>query len=593
MDVFSIFTLCGGLAFFLYGMIVMSAGLEKIAGGRMEKLLEKMTSNPIKSFALGAGITIAIQSSSAVTVMLVGFVNSGIMKLSQSIGIIMGSNVGTTITSWILSLSGIQSSNFFLRLLKPESFCPLLALLGVIMIMTSKNNLSKRKNIGTFLVGFAVLMFGMGLMSSAMAPLADSPEFSKVLTLFTNPLFGLFIGMIVTAIIQSSAASVGMLQALSMTGSISYAIAVPIIIGQNIGTCITAVLSSIGVNTNARRVAVVHVVFNVIGAAIFLPIYYFGHYFINYPYNEATNPFGIAVAHSIFNVATTMFLFPFAKQLEKIALFVVKDKDDEKEVILDERLLLTPSIAIAQCYKTTGTMAKITRDTLVMSVRMLKQYNPKVAEIINKNEILIDKYQDTLESFLQKLSGKELSDEDSNKISQLILSISDFEKIADHAIHILNIANKMHRKDWVLSPETVGELKCVVNAVKEVFDMTVKSFVEHDLELAYHVEPLEQVVDDISYVAKKNHIKRVKKEKSHIKRGFVYAEILNDLERISDHCSNIAANSIQSMNSSIPKHLLKSKLKEDYGYEFAGEIAEFKAHYSVEPVEFAKASREV
>lgn len=279
-----------------------------------------------------------------------------------------------------------------------------------------------------FLVGFAVLMFGMGLMSSSMAPLADSPEFGKVLTLFTNPIFGLLVGMIVTAIIQSSAASVGMLQALSMTGSVSYAIAVPIIIGQNIGTCITAVLSSIGVNTNAKRVSVVHVVFNVLGAVIFLPLYYFGHYFISYPFAEAANPFGIAVAHSIFNIATTMLLFPFAKQLEKIALIVVKDKEDEKDVILDQRLLNTPSIAINQCYKTTGTMAKITRDTLVMSVRMLKQYNPKVAEIITKNEILIDKYQDTLESFLQKLSGKELSEEDSNKISQLILSISDFEK---------------------------------------------------------------------------------------------------------------------------------------------------------------------
>ena len=584
MDIFSIFTLCGGLAFFLYGMIVMSAGLEKIAGGKMEKLLEKMTSNPIKSFALGAGITIAVQSSSAVTVMLVGFVNSGIMKLSQAIGIIMGSNVGTTITSWILSLSGIQSTNFFLRLLKPESFCPLLALLGVILIMTSKNNLSRRKSVGTFLVGFAVLMFGMELMSHSMAPLADDPKFSHVLTLFKNPILGLMVGMIVTAIIQSSAASVGMLQALSMTGGISYAVAVPIIIGQNIGTCITAVLSSIGVHTNAKRVAVVHVMFNVIGALIFLPIYEVGHYFVHYPFSEATNPFGIAVCHSIFNIATTIVLFPFAKQLENLALLIIKDKKDEKEVILDERLLLTPSIAISQCYKTTGTMAKVTRDTLVMSVRMLKQYNPKVAEIINKNEVLIDKYQDTLESFLQKLSGKELSDEDSNKISQLILSISDFEKIADHAIHILNLANKMHRKDWVLSSDTVSELKRVVNAVKEVFDVTVKSFVEHDIELAYHVEPLEQVVDDIAYVAKKNHIRRVKKEKSHIKRGFVYAEILNDLERISDHCSNIAANSIQSINSSIPKHLLKNRLKEVDGDEFNKEIAEFKSQYAVEPI---------
>lgn len=584
MDIFSIFTLCGGLAFFLYGMIVMSAGLEKIAGGKMEKLLEKMTSNPIKSFALGAGITIAVQSSSAVTVMLVGFVNSGIMRLSQAIGIIMGSNVGTTITSWILSLSGIQSTNFFLRLLKPESFCPLLALLGVIFIMTSKNNLSRRKSVGTFLVGFAVLMFGMELMSNSMAPLADDPKFSHVLTLFKNPILGLMVGMIVTAIIQSSAASVGMLQALSMTGGISYAVAVPIIIGQNIGTCITAVLSSIGVTTNAKRVAIVHVAFNVLGALIFLPIYEVGHYFINYPFNEATNPFGIAVCHSIFNIATTIVLFPFAKQLESLALFVIKDKKDEKGVILDERLLLTPSIAIAQCYKTTGTMAKITRETLVMSVRMLKQYNPRVAEVINKNEILIDKYQDTLESFLQKLSGKELSDEDSNKISQLILSISDFEKIADHAIHILNLATKMHRKEWKLSPETVEELKHVVNAVKEVFDVTVNAFVYHNITTAYHVEPLEQVVDDISYVAKKNHIKRVKKEKSHIKRGFVYAEILNDLERISDHCSNIATNIIQSVNASIPKHVLKNKLKESNSDDFSHTVEEFKSHYAVEPI---------
>ena len=584
MDIFSIFTLCGGLAFFLYGMIVMSAGLEKIAGGKMERLLEKITSNPIKALMLGMGITMAVQSSSAVTVMLVGFVNSGIMKLSQAIGVIMGSNIGTTVISWILSLSGIQSSSFFLKFLKPESFTPILALIGVIMIMTSKNNMSRRKNAGTFLLGFSVLMFGMGLMSSSMSPLADDPDFAHILTMFSNPLFGLVVGLIVTAIIQSSAASVGMLQALSMTGSVTFAMAVPIIIGQNIGTCITAVLSSIGVNTNAKRVAVVHVAFNVLGALIFLTIYELGHYLINYPFNEAVNPFGIAVVHSIFNIFTTLILFPFAKLLEKIAFLVVRDNKDEAEVIIDERLLLTPSFAINRCYKVTATMAKVTRETLIMSVRMLKQYNPKVAEVINKNEILIDKYQDTLESFLQKLSGRELSDEDSNKISQLILSISDFEKIADHAIHILNIANKMHRKEWKLSPETIEELKHVVNAVKDVFDLTVNAFAAHNLELAYHVEPLEQVVDDIAYIAKKNHIKRVKKDRSHIKRGFVYAEILNDLERISDHCSNIATNIIQSIHSSIPKHILKNRLKDVDNTEFKVQVEEFRLRYGVEPI---------
>lgn len=583
MDIFSIFTLCGGLAFFLYGMIVMSGGLEKISGGKLEKLLAQLTSNPLKGFLLGVGMTIAVQSSSAVSVMLVGFVNSGIMNLSQTIAITLGSNIGTTATSWILSLSGIQSTSFFLRLLKPESFSPILALIGVILLMTTKNNYSRRKPVGSFLIGFAVLMFGMGLMSASMAPLAHDPNFANILVLFHNPILGLVVGLIVTAVIQSSAASVGMLQALSMTGSISYAVAAPIIAGQNIGTCVTALLSSIGVNTNAKKVAAMHIVFNITGAIAFLLLYEVFIHFVN-RLDMMSNPFGIAIVHTIYNVVTVIVCFPLSRILQKFVDKVIKEKDEDKEVILDERLLLTPSIAVAQCYKTTGTMAKITRETLVLSVRMLKQYNPKVAEVINKNEVLIDKYQDTLESFIQKLSSRELSDEDSNKISQLILSISDFEKIADHAIHILNIANKIHRKEWTLFPETIEELKHVVNAVKEVFDVTVNAFVGHDLEMAYHVEPLEQVVDDIAYFAKKNHVKRVKKDKSHIKRGFVYAEILNDLERISDHCSNIATNIIQSIHSSIPKHILKNKLKEAKNEDFVDMVEEFRNKYAVEPI---------
>ena len=583
MDIFSIFTLCGGLAFFLYGMIVMSAGLEKISGGKLEKLLAQLTSNPFKGFLLGVGMTIAVQSSSAVSVMLVGFVNSGIMKLAQTIAITLGSNIGTTATSWILSLSGIQSTNFFLRLLKPESFSPILALIGVILLMTTKNNYSRRKPIGSFLIGFAVLMFGMGLMSSSMAPLAHDPNFANILTLFKNPFLGLMVGLIVTAVIQSSAASVGMLQALSMTGSIPYCVAAPIIAGQNIGTCITAMLSSIGVNTNAKKVAAMHIIFNITGAIAFIMLYEICIHFIN-RLEMMSNPFGIAIVHTIYNVVTVIVCFPLSRLLLKLVDKVIKDKNEEKEVILDERLLLTPSIAVAQSYKATATMAKITRETLVLSFRMLKQYNPKVAEVINKNEVLIDKYQDTLESFIQKLSARELSDEDSNKISQLILSISDFEKIADHAIHVLNIATKMHRKEWELSPETIEELKHVVNAVKEVFDVTVYAFIEHDLDSAYHVEPLEQVVDDIAYFAKKNHIKRVKKDKSHIKRGFVYAEILNDLERISDHCSNIATNIIQSMYSFIPKHILKNQLKEAGTGDFQAKVDEFRQKYAVEPI---------
>lgn len=585
MDIFSIFTLMGGLAFFLYGMIVMSSGLERIAGGKMEKLLEKFTSHPLKGLLVGIGMTVAVQSSSAVTVMLVGFVNSGIMKLSQTVAIIIGSNVGTTVTSWFLSLSGIQSTNFFIRLLKPESFSPILALIGVIMLMSGSSKFSRRKPFGTFLIGFSILMFGMGLMSSSMAPLANDPRFTNILTLFTNPFLGLMVGLIITMIIQSSAASVGMLQALSMTGSISYMIAAPIIAGQHIGTCITAVLSSIGVNTNAKRVAAIHVTFNILGAVIFLAVFELWLHFVGYPLKQMANPFGIAIVHTIFSILAAFCLFPFRKTLEKISFVLVKDKEEEKEVILDERLLNTPSIAIAQCYKTTANMAKLTRDNLVMSVRMLKQYNPKIAEIINKNEARIDKYQDVLGSFLQKLSGKNLNDEDSNKISQLILSISDFEKIADHAAHIMQIADQMHKKEWVLAAETVEELKKVVNAVKEVFDITVKAFIYNDIGSAYEIEPFENVVDDISYVAKKNHIRRVKKEKVHIRRNFAYAEVLNDLERISDHCSNISSNMIQMINPSVPKHELKNRLKTIDVTGFAQKLDEFKEKYSLQLIE--------
>ena len=582
MDIFSIFTLLGGLAFFLYGMMIMSSGLEKIAGGKMEKLLEQLTSNPYKGFLVGTAMTIAVQSSSAVTVMLVGFVNSGIMKLSQTIAIIIGSNVGTTVTSWILSLSGIQSTNFFLRMLKPESFSPILALVGVILLLTTRSNYSRRKPVGTFLVGFSILMFGMGLMSSSMAPLANDPNFSHVLTLFTNPFLGLLVGLVITMIIQSSAASVGMLQALSLTGSISYMVAAPIIAGQHIGTCITAVLSSIGVNTNAKRVAAVHVTFNVLGAVIFLVIFEILLHFTNVPLKGMANPFGIAIVHTCFSILAAACLFPFRSLLEKISYVLIKEKQDEKFVILDERLLNTPSIAIAQCYRATADMAKLTREILVMSVRMLKQYNPKISEIVNKTETKIDKYQDVLEGFLQKLSARELIEEDSNKISQLIFSISDFEKIADHSIHILQIANQMHKKEWVLAPETVEELKKVVNAVKDVYDITVKAFIYNDIRTAYEVEPFEQVVDDISYIAKKNHIRRVKREKVHIRRNFAYAEVLNDLERISDHCSNISTNLIQSMNSSFLRHELKNRLKAEDAKNFSQQLDEFKDKYNID-----------
>lgn len=579
MDIFSIFTLCGGLGFFLFGMIVMSSGLEKLAGDKLDKFIKNATSNPIKSLALGAGITIAIQSSSALTVMLVGFVNSGIMELSQTVGMIMGSNVGTTLTSWILSLSGIESSNFFLRLLKPESFCPILSLLGVILIMSGKNNTSKRKNVGMFFVGFAILMFGMILMSSSMSPLAQNSEFAKFLTYFKNPVLGLLTGMIITAIIQSSAASVGILQALAISGGVSWAVAVPIIIGQNIGTCITSVLSAIGVNTAAKRVAVIHVSFNILGALIFLPLYEISHLFINLiPFNQTISSFGIAVVHSVFNIGTTILLLPFAKLLEKIAYSVIKEDENEKKVILDDRLLVVPSVAIEQSFQVTVEMGKLSKDILTMSVKMLKQYNPKFIEIIDKKEKLIDKYQDELESFLQKVSAKDLTETESNKVSQLFLTISDIEKIADYSVDILHIAQKTDSKNWTFLEDSISELKNVVNAVKEIYDCTMNSFINFDYNEAFKIEPFENIIDEMIDSAKKNHIRRIKNQKIHIRRSFYFVDILTNLERISDHCSNIASNIIHSQDNTMPKHELKNRLKQKSD---STEIKLFKEKYYI------------
>ena len=483
MDIFSLFTLCGGLAFFLYGITIMSAGLEKIAGGRLERILKKMTSNPIKSLVFGAGVTAAVQSSSAVTVMLVGLVNSGIMKLSQAIGVIMGSNIGTTITAWILSLSGIQSSNFFVRLLKPESFSPIMALAGVVMIMAAKSN--KRKNVGAVLIGFAILMFGMEVMTEAMSPLADMPEFTHVLTAFANPILGVIVGTIVTAVIQSSAASIGILQALSMVGGITYGMAIPIVMGQNIGTCISAVLSSIGVNTNAKRVAAVHVLFNVFGVIICLSAFQLGNAIFKFSFvTNSISPFGIAMVHSIFNIVTTILLFPFTKFLEKCAMGIIKDKKvKDKNVLLDERLLLAPSFAIAECGRQT--------------TKMLKSYHHKKAEQIKNNEIKIDTFEDKLGAFLIKLSGKELSEEDNDKISQLLLTIGDYERIGDHASYILKIAEKLKESEKKLSPDAVEELKVIVHAVSEIFMMSFEAYKTDNLQIAQEVEPLEAVIKKI------------------------------------------------------------------------------------------------
>mgnify|MGYP002774007270 FL=1 len=580
VDIFSVFTLFGGLAFFLYGILVMSSGLEKIAGGKLEKMLKVMTSNPAKGLVLGAGITALIQSSSAVTVMLVGLVNSGIMKLSQAIGVIMGSNIGTTITAWILSLAGIQSDNVWVRLFKPESFTPLLAITGVIMLLAAKT--SKRKNIGSVFIGFSILMFGMQVMTQSMAPLTHSQGFQNCLVAFTNPILGLIVGTVITAIIQSSAASVGILQALSMTGHITYGIALPIIMGQNIGTCITAFLSSIGVNANARKVAVVHVAFNVIGTILFLAVFELIHYIFHLKFiTDTINPAGIAVVHSIFNIVTTIILFPFIKQLEKIANFVIKDKGkaDREKVILDERLLLSPDFAISECHQQTIKMSSVVERNVIYATKLLKRFESRKAEVVNVNEKKIDLYEDKLETFLIKASNKDMSEEASASIGRLLLNIGDFERIGDHAIGILNIAEKMNEKDLKFSDEAVADIKVIVYAVLDVLKLATTAYKNSDEVLALDVEPLEQVVDRLIRKAKKRHVKRLQDGKCTVELDLMVSDLFNDLERISDHCSNIATSILQIKEGALEKHELINRMRSVENVEFSRKYDEYKAKY--------------
>lgn len=580
MDIFSIFTLCGGLAFFLYGISIMSSGLEKIAGGRLERILKKMTSNPIKSLIFGAGITAAVQSSSAVTVMLVGLVNSGIMKLSQTISVIIGSNVGTTITAWILSLSGIQSSNFFIRLLKPESFSPIMALIGVVMIMAAKSN--KRKSVGTVLIGFAILMFGMELMSGSMRPLADMPSFQQTLVAFTNPLLGLLVGLVVTMLIQSSAASIGILQALSMVGGITYGMAIPIVMGQNIGTCVSAVLSAIGVNTSAKRVAAVHVIYNLIGAAICLPIFLIWNKF--FPLNfvsQHITPVGVAVVHTLFNIFCAIILFPFIKLIERAAIACVPDKKEKgKNVLIDERLLMAPAFAIAECYRQTIKMAELVEFNFINSTKMLKSYHSKKAEQIQNNEIKIDMFEDKLGAFMLKLSTKELTEEDSNRISQLLLAIGDYERIGDHASYMLKIAEKLKESEKKLSSDAIDELKVIVHAVSEIFTVSLEAYKTDNVQLAQEVEPLEAVIKRIIRKVKNRHIQRLKDGLCTAEISFLFSDLLNDLRRIAAHCGNIATSVIQLEDKTIDKHEYNHRNK-DEDIEFINKYENYKSIYSV------------
>ncbi len=559
MDVFSLFTLLGGLAFFLYGMHVMSAGLEKMVGGKLERVLKSMTSSKWKGLALGAIITIAIQSSSAMTVMLVGLVNSGIMQLSQTVGVIMGSNVGTTLTAWILSAAGIESSNFFLRLLKPESFSPIVALIGVLLIMSSKEG--KKRDVGTILVGFSVLMTGMSFMSQSVSPLADMPIFQDILVMFQNPIAGILLGAVVTGVIQSSAASVGILQSLSMTGSITYGMALPIIMGQNIGTCVTALLSSIGTNKNAKRVTAVHVYFNVLGTVICLSGFYLLNAFIHFDFIDSPiNALGIAVIHSLFNLLTTLILLPFSKQLEKLAKITIREQST-KEELLDERLLLSPGLAIAECRNLSIHMAKAARDSMANAISILSKFDQKVADSITQQEEEIDLYEDKLGTFLVRLSSKDLSPKDSHDVSQLLHAIGDFERIGDHAVNILRVANEIHDKDIQFSDKAQEELQVITRAIITILNLTVEAFEENDPVIAAKVEPLEQVIDGLKLELKNRHIRRLQEGRCTIELGFVLTDLLTNYERVSDHCSNIAVTVIQIKDSSLDTHGYLNEVK--------------------------------
>ena len=582
MTIFDVFLLLGGLAFFLYGMNVLSGGLEKLSGGKLERTLRKMTDNPFKSLVLGAGITIAIQSSSAMTVMLVGLVNSGIMQLSQTVGVIMGSNIGTTLTAWILSLAGIESDNVFIKMLKPESFSPLVAFIGIALVMMAKKQ--KKKDIGEIMVGFAVLMYGMVLMGDAMEPLQSSPEFISILTAFNNPIIGVLVGAVFTGIIQSSAASVGILQTLAMGGNITYGMAIPIIMGQNIGTCVTAIISSFGVNKNAKRVSVVHVAFNLIGTVICLILFFGLNAIFNFAFvDSAINPMQIALCHSIFNVFVTIVLLPASKLLVKIAEKIIPDKASEEETftLIDERLLNTPSFAISECINTTVEMAKTAKDSIRNALSLLENHDEKIIEKILADEDKLDFYEDKLGSYLVKLSSKELSDSDSRKISRLLHTIGDLERLGDHAVNLVKTAKEINEKQIEFSAEASRQLSIATNAIFEIVDITIEAFCKNDIKLAENIEPLEQVVDGLMYAIRSGHINRLQSGECTIELGFVLSDIINNYERISDHCSNIGVTIIEVAQNSYDTHEYLNAVKTTDNGDFKEKYNEYAAKYSL------------
>ena len=588
MSLFDLLGMIGGLALFLYGMHMLSEGLEKISGGRLEKILESLTNNKIKAVLLGAGVTAVIQSSSAATVMVIGFVNSGIMKLSQAVGIIMGANVGTTITSWLLSLTGIESDNLLLKLVKPTSFSPVLAMIGVIFIMFLKN--SKKRDLGIIFVGFAILMYGMDMMSSAMKPLSEIPQFTGLFTMFTNPILGLLAGMILTAIIQSSSASVGILQALCTTGTVTYAAAVPIILGQNIGTCVTAMMSGVGAGRNAKRAAVIHLLFNIIGTGIFASVFYLSNAIFSFDFmTQASDGAGIAVVHTGFNILATLVLLPFSNQLETLSFVLVKtDEEEERQAAenavfarMDERFLSTPSFAIEQTYSYVVKMADLTKESVDDAMRSLFEYDKKIVKEVERKENLLDRYEDEISDYLVKLSSRNLTEQDSRKLGMLLHSVGDLERISDHAMNIADCAKEMNKKGQGFSAKATEELRIFSAAVIDIVDQSVNIFKTEDGDAAKMVEPFEEAIDILQKEMKKRHTKRLRKGKCTAELGFVLSDITNNYERIADHCSNLAINIMQLYEDDAHAHEYVGSLEKGEGSIFDKTCREYLERYKL------------
>ncbi len=589
MDIFSIFTLIGGLAFFLYGMNIMGKGLETLAGSKLEMILERMTSSRIKAAALGVGVTSVIQSSSATTVMVIGLVNSKIMKLRQAIGVILGAKIGTTVTAWLLSLTGISSAFFLLQLCKPSSFSPILAAIGIIFIMFCKSE--KKHHLGIIFIGFALLMFGMETMSGAMEPLKDMPQFANILVMFSNPVLGLLIGVALTAIIQSSSASIGILQALSLsTGAISMGVAIPIVLGQNIGTCVTAMLASIGTSKNAKRAAFAHLVSTTISVCIFMIVFYSinalvgGFGFLQ----QITGPAGIALFHTTFNILVVSFWLPLIPVLEKIVFKIVKETPEEKQLevkqstdfsMLDDRFLMMPSFAIRKAYEVTIQMAIQSKNALCKSIQVMNNFDENIVKEVIQLEDEVDMYEDKIGTYLVKLSRQNLSNDDSHRLSMLLNCIGDFERISDHAVNLVEAAEEKHKKNLNFSDAAQQELDVFAKAIDEIVNMTVDVFEHEDNKKATEVEPLEEVVDDINMQIKNRHIARLRDGACTIELGFVLSDITTNFERVADHCSNIAIHVIQLDVDSMEAHEYLDTLKREENPFFKKKYAEYREKY--------------